>query len=86
MCRFYSWTIGELRSLSIDDADRFWDCISIIEAQEHLARLSVMDWPHLKNTEREKQHRSLHLKAFPDSFNGARQVSHGDLAAFLSGG
>ena len=62
----------------------YWQAITLIEAQETLKSLIISDWPNLKNTEREKRHRQLHMDAYPDSFNETKQVGVNELARILS--
>lgn len=86
MCRFYGWTHVQLMDLDVDLFDEYWQAIDIIEAKEQLVRLSAADWPNLKPSYRETQHRQLHERAYPASFNEAKPVSNADLARILSGG
>lgn len=85
MCFFYGWTHDQLMSLSIDELNNYWQAITSIEAQELLKKLTVVDWPNMKKSQREKLHRQLYGDAYPATFKETRKVSNLDLARVLGG-
>lgn len=72
--------------MSIDDIDIYWQCITVVEAQEILLNLRQLDWPNMNKNQREKFHKQLYKMAYPASFKEAKQVSNDHLAKILSGG
>lgn len=65
--------------------NNLWDCITVIEAQNLLTSLTIADWPNMKKEGREKLHRSLSRKAYPDTFKGKKKVSLEELDKILKG-
>lgn len=82
---FYGWTDGQIDQLSVDKIDLYWQAITTIEAQEMLKQLTVSDWPHLKQNQRETIHRRLFQDAYPASFKETKQLETADLARILGG-
>lgn len=72
-------------SISIDEAEIYWQAITIIEAQDKLSRLTDSDWPRMKTGAREKLHKRLYRQAYPSIFRETQQVSNEDLARILKG-
>lgn len=60
-----------------------WECISILEAQEQLNKMSLMDWPNLKKDKRAKVHKELFKKAYPSEIRKKNYISAEDLAKVL---
>lgn len=60
--------------------------ITVIEAQEMLKQLTVQDWPNQKPKGRERLHKQLYKKAYPDTFKEGRKVSAETLANALMKG
>lgn len=60
--------------------------ITVIEAQEMLKQLTVQDWPNQKPRSRERLHKQLYKKAYPDIFNEGKRVSVDSLARALMKG
>lgn len=66
MVRFYgSLDFDTIKQMPCDEFDIYWQSIEIIEAQEQLMQMNISDYPHIKQTSREKLHRSIHDIAFP---------------------
>jgi hypothetical protein len=85
MCRFYGWTLGQVLELSIDDFDQLWLSITTIEAREMLNRVTIADFPNMKQSARERVFKDLSDDAFPSSMRPVKQVSTSDLAKLLGG-
>lgn len=59
--------------------EKFWQGITIIEAQEQLKMMSVMDWPNMKKDKRQKAHKELHKQAYPSSMSPKNYITIDDL-------
>lgn len=49
--------------MDIQTANKYFEAISVLEAQEMLSDLTVSAFPHLKSEERKNIHRSISRKA-----------------------
>lgn len=85
MAYFYSVPFSFIEELDVESFQKYWDAITIIEAQEMLNQITVADWPHMKKGSREKLHKGLYRKAYPSIFREQKQVSMDDLARILKG-
>lgn len=54
--------------------DSMWKSITIIEAQESLQRRSEAAWPHIGQADRDKTHKELFTKAYPDTMKPEKPV------------
>jgi hypothetical protein len=85
MSHFYGWTYEHLKSLDVDTFEQYWLAITTIEAQNILNLIDVEVFRHLKTSDRDKLHRSLTEKAYPDSFAEPVQLTNAGLANLLRG-
>ena len=60
-----------------------WEAITIPEAQEQLKNFSSSDWPSMKKNAREKLHKQLYAKAYPDYMRTKNVISVDDLKRTL---
>jgi hypothetical protein len=69
--------------MSNDAVNKLWECITMIEAQDHLNKLKVTDYDNkMKDKDRNKYHKSIYEKAFPNQEKNI-VVTHADLMKAL---
>lgn len=72
--------------LPAQTVDSLWQQITIIEAQEQLKMFRAMDWPNLKKSEREKEHKRLFKIAYPKELRQSESISPGALQSLINSG
>ena len=64
MARFYGWNLADLETLPFEEFNQFWLAITMIEAQEALVKMTLTDYPNMKDRDRKKLHKEMHSKAY----------------------
>ena len=59
--------------MEYNEAMRYFDAITVIEAQNMLISMQVADYPNMKRDDRSRLHREIHKKAYP--FKNVRKMS-----------
>lgn len=59
--------------------NQMWEQITVIEAQEQLKLMSALDWPNMKKSTREKNHRALFKEAYPSAIREKKYITVQDL-------
>lgn len=80
---FYGWGPQAVSDLDTYEAADYYQCITLIEAQQTLLALKVQDWPNMKQDNRAKWHRELHKKAYPSTHK--KIVTTAELANLIRG-
>lgn len=70
--------------MTMEDAESYWQAITVIEAQELLLQSRVASYPHLKESDREEWHHSMHQKAYPKTHDETALTTE-ELAQRLKG-
>jgi len=62
VARFYGWTDYYISSLGVGVFMEYWNAITPIEAQETILKFKVVDFPHLKSSQRKEIHKDISSK------------------------
>jgi hypothetical protein len=54
-----------MMSMAWEEIDSYWRAVPVLEAQEILANLRVVDFPHMKKEARKIYHRAVSRQADP---------------------
>lgn len=54
--------------------EQFWSAIDVIEARSLLLQMTTADFPHMKQSARQKHHKSIYKNAFPDILDNKKEV------------
>jgi hypothetical protein len=60
--------------MPIELFNQMWLAITVIEAQEALARRGEAAWPHISQAKRDEIHKELFTKAYPATMNKEKPV------------
>jgi hypothetical protein len=88
VARFYGWTLGEVRDMSVDDFHSAEILIPRFEARDQLIAISCATYPHSKKNWQDKHHRALRDQCMADVVDrpsGAPVLSTSDLASIMAG-
>lgn len=71
--------------MDVEVSQRYWEAITVIEAQELLKQMTIIGTPYMSKENSQKVHRDLHKQAYPKTHEGP-PVGPQDLAAILGAG
>lgn len=69
--------------LTAPAVSQLWECITMIEAQDQLNKLSAADWPNLASENRQSIHKDLFNKAFQKDEQKVTVVTQSELNRIL---
>lgn len=84
--KFYGWTLEYVKGLPIDEFNKAWDAITVIEAQDMLVKMSIAEYPNLDGKNKSARHKKIYKLAYPNTFKKRKVLSTKDLAGMLGKG
>ena len=73
LAHFYGWTPDIIDNIDEDTAYKYWEAITVIEAQDTMIQMRIADYPMMKTHQRRDFHRSMVKKAYPKTFDPDRK-------------
>ena len=83
--RFYGLGYNEVNQMPYDEFLDFIAGLDILWNQEMLRDTFVMNWPYMKQGERQRQHKEFHKRAHPDIWEKPRATSLEKLKDVIKG-
>lgn len=83
MCRFYGWGLEYVEQMDLEDFKTMLLAEEVLSNRETLAQLRCSDFPTLKNEERQRFHKEVFKKAYPNL--KAKVISFDDLEGIFNG-
>lgn len=69
--------------MAVGDADRLWEAIPVLEAQEMLLQMKAADWPNMNKAQRDKHSGQVVRQSNP--FMRERSITDEELQRVLAG-
>lgn len=84
-CYFYNLSPDQYWSLDVETEYILWESITIIEAQNMLHKITLADFPNMKDGDRNKIHKKLYRQGYPATFRESVELTPEALARALGG-
>jgi hypothetical protein len=79
---YYGFSYKEVESMPYQTFLEFYDSIEVIEAKKALLSMKIASYPYMPTKDRNKMHRKMHEKAFPETHSNKKALTTKD--AFMA--